>query len=297
MTRAFTLLDGGMGKALSEVGAPFRQPEWSALALIEGPDWVARVHDEFISAGAEVIITNNYAVVPFHLGDERFAARGTELTVLSGRLAREAADRAAANGGTVRVAGSLPPLFGSYVPERFDPDRAPAMLALIAEALAPYVDLFVAETQSLVAEARASAEAAAPHGLPLWLSMTLADEDHSAPPRLRGGESVAEAAALAQEVGAEALLFNCSHVEVMHGALVEARAALPAEIHVGAYANAFEPAEAQGPANEVIRTHRADVDHGGYVPYVESWIDAGATIIGGCCGIMPRHIADLAELH
>ena len=47
-----TILDGGMGRELQRRGAPFRQPEWSALALIEAPDFVSQVHDAFATAGA-----------------------------------------------------------------------------------------------------------------------------------------------------------------------------------------------------------------------------------------------------
>ena len=44
------ILDGGLGRQLSENGAPFRQPEWSALALMEAPHTVREVHDQFIAA-------------------------------------------------------------------------------------------------------------------------------------------------------------------------------------------------------------------------------------------------------
>ena len=70
------VLDGGTGRELKRRGAPFRQPEWSALALIEGPAFVSAVHAAYVQAGASVITTNSYAVVPFHLGAERFAAAG-----------------------------------------------------------------------------------------------------------------------------------------------------------------------------------------------------------------------------
>ena len=94
------ILDGGMGRELNRIGAPFRQPEWSALALLEGPEFVRRAHDAFIESGARIITTNSYAVVPFHLGQERFAARGTELGG-SGR-----ADRTRRGGcGTWRCSG------------------------------------------------------------------------------------------------------------------------------------------------------------------------------------------------
>ena len=82
------LLDGGMGRQLARMGAPFRQPEWSALALMEAPATVAEAHGQFIAAGAEVITTNSYALVPFHIGEERFAKDGARLVDLCGRLAR-----------------------------------------------------------------------------------------------------------------------------------------------------------------------------------------------------------------
>ncbi len=67
------ILDGGMGRELLRIGAPFQQPEWSALALIEAPEFVRRAHDSFVQAGADIITTNYYALVPFHIVSQRFA--------------------------------------------------------------------------------------------------------------------------------------------------------------------------------------------------------------------------------
>ena len=83
-----TILDGGMGKLLRRIGAPFRQPEWSALALMEAPEMVAQAHRHFVEAGAQVITTNNYAVVPYHHSDAFVAERLDELTALAGRIFR-----------------------------------------------------------------------------------------------------------------------------------------------------------------------------------------------------------------
>ena len=80
-----TVLDGGMGRELMRIGAPFRQPEWSALALIEDPEWVVRAHTNFIDAGAQVITTNSYAIVPFHISDDLFAPDGRRLAEVSGQ--------------------------------------------------------------------------------------------------------------------------------------------------------------------------------------------------------------------
>ena len=53
--KAITIIDGGMGRELAKRGAPFRQPEWSALAMIEAPEIVRDVHRDFIRSGAGVI--------------------------------------------------------------------------------------------------------------------------------------------------------------------------------------------------------------------------------------------------
>lgn len=289
-----TLLDGGMGRELKRMGAPFQQPEWSALALLEGPDFVRQAHAAFIDAGAEIITTNSYAVVPYHIGEARFAARGQELADLAGRLARQAATE---SGRKVLVAGSLPPLFGSYRPDLFNAAQAQGLLTPLIAGLKSHVDLWLAETQSTLDEAREVAKGLTGDTKPLWLSFTLQDE-HPDPanPQLRSGESVADAAKLAHELGAATLLFNCSQPEVMGNAIDVARAELKrlgASIKVGCYANAFPPRNDEEEANGTLSDIRADLDPKGYLAFAEDWKKRGADIIGGCCGIGPEHIAAL----
>ena len=290
-----TLLDGGMGRELARRGAPFRQPEWSALALMEAPEQVQAVHEDFIASGARVITSNSYALVPFHIGEERFAADARTLASRAGRLARAAADSA---GQSVRVAGSLPPLFGSYRPDLFDAARAAEVLAPLVAGLAGHVDLWLAETQSSIAEARAIRAGLPDDGKPFWLSLTLRDEDVSGPALLRSGEKVAEAAEAAVGMGAEALLFNCSRPEVMAAALEAARSTaegLGAELELGVYANAFPPQPEDATANDGLDDLREDLDPAGYLEWAAAWREQGAGIIGGCCGIGPEHIAAISR--
>lgn len=286
------ILDGGMGRQLARMGAPFRQPEWSALALMEAPDMVEQAHGQFIAAGAEVITTNSYALVPFHIGEARFASDGARLADLSGRLARRAADAAPHR---VKVAGSLPPLFGSYRPDLFDAAEAPRLLAVLTAGLAPHIDLWLAETQGSIQEADAAARAAlAAAAKPLWISYTLMDEtDDPATARLRSGESAAAAVEAARRLGAEAVLFNCSQPEVMSAAVAAAVAAAPG-LGIGVYANAFPPQSPKARANAGVSRLREDLDPETYLAWSEGWVAAGASIIGGCCGIGPEHIALLS---
>lgn len=292
------ILDGGLSRELENCGAELRQPEWSALALMEKPEAVLQAHRNFVQAGAEVITTNSYALVPFHIGAEHFERDAPRLAALSGKLARDAA--AAAASKSVRVAGSIPPLFGSYRPDLFDAGEAPALLAPLVEGLLPNVDFWLVETISSLIEAQTIHAALVPMDKPVWLSFTLEDKIRDVP-RLRSGESVAEAAQRAAERGAAALLFNCSAPEVMEEALRVAAKTLgdhEAEIPLGAYANAFVEAKDDSPlvANETITPVREELTPERYRDFARSWIAAGATVVGGCCGIGPAHIAALRGL-
>jgi S-methylmethionine-dependent homocysteine/selenocysteine methylase len=298
MTVHTTLLDGGMGRELERMGAPFRQPEWSALALMEAPDFVARAHSAFIAAGADVITANSYAVVPFHIGEDRFARDGGTLAERAGQLARTAAD--ASQDRQVLVAASLPPLFGSYRPDLFDAARAPDILAPLVDGLSPHADLWLAETLGSIAEAEAVRDALARDvrdTRPLWLSFTLADEKTDlSDPRLRSGESAARAVQAAVRLGADAILFNCSQPEVMGPAVDTARrtlAELGAAVRTGVYANAFPARGEDAQANEELLGLRADLGPAGYLGFAKDWVGRGAAIVGGCCGIGPEHISAL----
>lgn len=289
------ILDGGMGRELQRRGAPFRQPEWSALALSESPRDVEAVHTAYIESGANVITSNSYAVVPFHIGEERFAAEGQALAALAGELGRRAVE---ASGKSVRLAGSLPPLFGSYRPDLFDASRVTELLTPLVNGLGPHVDLWLAETQSSTVEARAIHAGLPKDGKPFWLSFTLTDEDADEVPRLRSGEPVADAAVVAAELGVETLLFNCSQPEVIGAAIDAARETferLGVKIHIGAYANAFPPQPKEATANDGLCPLREDLDPPGYLHWAADWQKRGASHLGGCCGIGPEHIAVLAQ--
>jgi len=294
------ILDGGMSRELIRLGAELKQPEWSALALMETPDIVRQVHDEFIDAGADVITTNSYALVPFHIGEDRFRSEGASLIALAGKLARQAAD--ACTDRKILVAGSLPPIFGSYEPDLYDASRVQDYLSVLVAELAPHVDVWLGETLSLIAEAVAVQTAIAATKKPFWISFTLADDIAVVPgsePRLRSGETVAAAAEWAAGSGAKALLFNCSRPEIMRDAVKVAADIFRtrgADIEIGVYANAFEPeTDADGAANETLHVTREDLTADHYCGFACDWVDSGATMVGGCCGIGASHIQKLAH--
>lgn len=293
-----TILDGGMGRELERRKAPFRQPEWSALAMMEAPEIVKAVHLAYIEAGSKVITTNSYALVPFHIGAERFRQQARELAHSSAQVAQAAVQE---SGKSVLIAGSLPPLFGSYRADLYEAARAEEIARPLIEALCPSVDLWLNETQSLLAETRqikALVDTIDQDHKPYWVSFTLEDAEPTTEPCLRSGETVAEAVRVMAGMGVNAILFNCCQPEIIADAIQIAKQILDElelDIQIGAYANAFPPQPKNATANDGLDELRADLTPDTYLVWAEKWRDLGATLIGGCCGIGPEHIKALTD--
>jgi len=105
------LLDGGMGRELQFRGVALSESIWSARGLIVAPDVVRQIHADYITAGADVITTNTYGLIVDDLAKIGIAEKFQTLNELACQLARRASDAA---GRRVLVAGSLPPLRGSF---------------------------------------------------------------------------------------------------------------------------------------------------------------------------------------
>ena len=284
-----TILDGGMGRELKRIGAPFAQPEWSALSLIEDPNYVTQAHKNFIDAGAQTITTNAYALVPFHIGEQRFFEHAYDLAQTAAKIARDCATT-----DTVKVAGCLPPAFGSYQPDSFITNKAEEILAPLIQAQESFIDFWLIETASSIIEAETAINIIQKHSSkPIWLSFTLNNrDDMTQTPSLRSGEAIGAIAPFLLDV--DAILFNCSQPEEMEDAVKVVRALSPT-IQIGAYANNFAEVKRAHKANEGISDTRNDITPDAYLEFAKSWTNAGATIIGGCCGIGPEHISALSH--
>jgi len=285
MTRDITLLDGGMGQELIHRAGDKPTPLWSTQVMIDHPGMVQDVHEAYFDAGATIATTNTYAI-------HRDRLKGSGLSAAFETLHAAALTEAqnAQRPGS-RIAGSIGPLIGSYVPDKHPSvsDAAP-LYAEVAQLLAPSVDLIICETVASIDHAEAVLSGAISGMKPVWIAFTLDDEDGT---KLRSGESLAEA--LKGIAGAEAVLANCSSPEALDVAMpILAKTGLP----FGGYANAFEQITtaflAPEPTVDVLH-HRRDMGPRAYAKHVMQWIDAGASIVGGCCEVGPAHIAALAE--
>jgi S-methylmethionine-dependent homocysteine/selenocysteine methylase len=286
---AVSILDGSMGRSLREQGVVFDEWLWSTTALRTRPDMVRELHADFIRAGADVVTTNTYGITPMRLDA---AGIGDELDALVGNACKLAVEAREATGGTARLAGSVPPLRGSYRPDRVGrADELTPVYERMADALAEHVDVLLCETMSTAAEAATAAAAVAETGLPVWVSWTLADDTRGV---LRSGEALAEATAALADLPVEALLVNCSIPDAVSAGVSEL--AVLTDRLVGGYANAFTEIPADitpGHTDQLIT--REDLSPPVYASFGEEWVARGATIIGGCCGIGPEHIAELSQ--
>jgi homocysteine S-methyltransferase len=289
-----TLLDGGMGQELLRRSPGPASPLWSTQALIDNPGLVAEVHVSYADAGATVATSNTYAIHRDRLrgGSNHYAADGTELSDREADF-EKLLDAAMAEAQTVRdrgrVAASIGPLAASYRPDLHpEPDVAIPLYAEVAARVAPQADVLLFETISSLSSARSALAAGRQTDLPVWLAFTVDDEDGTL---LRSGESMAEAAKIVAD--ADAALVNCSAPEAMPKALdALAESGRP----TGAYANGFE-----GITKDFIKggttadglSARRDMGPETYATHAISWLDHGATILGGCCEVGPAHIVEL----
>lgn len=283
------LLDGSMGEELGRRGVRLSDAIWSAAALLEAPDAVRGVHVDYILAGADIITTNTYGLVRRNFAEAGLQHRLTELNKLACALAREALDAAAR---PVLVAGSLPPQFGTYQPDKVRPfEELEPLYREQAEALADGVDLFLCETMSSAAEAYAAARAACATGKPVWVSWTLRDDGSG---RLRSGETISEAAAVLADLPVSALLVNCSAPESV-SAVMPSLVATGVD-RVGGYANTYQSIPEDFGNNGDDLEFRTDLNPDQYAAHASDWLRAGATVVGGCCGTQPAHIAKLRAM-
>lgn len=287
-----TVMDGGMGRELVRRGVATRSNLWSAQALIDAPQVVIETHRDYIAAGARFITTNSYSCVPSYLSKAGLEDRYAELAALSGRLAREAADQADV---PVLVAGGLPPLSESYRSDLVVADaEARPLYESLAEALEPYVDLFLCETMSSTREARnatAAAKAvAAKRGLPVYVAWTLGEEPGTG---LRSGETVEEAFRALVDLDLDGYLFNCTHPAAIEAGIEEI-AGLTSK-PTGGYPNRFDVPANWTLDNELVVQPREDFATDQFVRAAVRCIDRGATMVGGCCGIGLEDIAALSS--
>ena len=292
------VLDGAMGTELERLGAPMHDAVWCAKALEDHPDLVREVHRSYIEAGADVITTNTYASPRHSLAPGGLADRVEEWNIRAVVLAREARD-ATDSPRRVYVAGSVS-TFGSF--GRLEPAVLARGLSEQARILVEHgVDLLLLETLGSKRDGiEAGVEAIADLGLPVWVAMSCMQSRNSEEVMLGIEESQAHSEAEARQeyepfgpAVAAVMARGASAALMMHSDLNVTRAALDS---IAAHYDG--PRGAYPNAGHWLRPEWAFVDQVSPEAYAEeasAWVEAGARVVGGCCGIGPAHIKAVRE--
>jgi S-methylmethionine-dependent homocysteine/selenocysteine methylase len=299
-----TIMDGGTGEELFARGVPDDRKIWSATAVVN-PQYhgtLKEVHRSFVDAGAHVVTTNSYGIVP---GVGFTEEEIIEYCGLAGKLAREAVD-----GTDALVFGSLGPLVESYRADKImEHNQGTGYYKKMAKALLPHVDAFLVETMSCVEESMQALDAVASNdnSVPCFVSYTLNSQGD-----LRSGEPVIEAITRLLDFCQEkrlhifGVLFNCSEPEAITKALllIKAKTLLKERldssgVRLGAYANRLTPVVSDWSleTSDGAQTMRKDVGPLQYYQdFCSVWTrDLNVKMVGGCCGITPEHIALLRD--
>ena len=271
------LCDGATGSILQAKGMPTGvcPEQW----ILEHPDVLAALQEEYVAAGSDIIYAptftcNRIKLAEFHLEDQ-VVKMNQELVALS----KKAAGNKALIAADMTMTGeSLKPLGTLTLEELIDVYKEQAKALYEAG-----VDLFVVETMMSLAEARAAVIAIKETcDLPVMVSMTFGEDG-----KTLYGTSPECAAVVLESLGTEVVGVNCSTGPKEMVEVIEKMRQV-SSIPILAKPNAGLPELEDG--KTVYKMEKEE-----FVSYAKELTQAGANLLGGCCGTNPEFIAGLKE--
>ncbi len=271
--------DGATGTNLQKRGLGRGVP--GEVWVLEQPDQILQLHKDFITAGADIILTCSFGGTSIRLEHTGLADRAGEVNRKAARLARQAAE-----GTSVLVAGSMGPTGQLLKPlGPLEEQIAQEAFAAQAQALAEGgVDLLLIETQFDLTEAVIAVRAAlSVTSLPIVVSFS-----YDRGTRTMMGVRPAQMAKEIEPLDVAALGINCGRsLEDNFKALQELRSAT--HLPIWFKPNAGLPIlDADGQPTYTVTPEQMAAE-------VSSWLEAGAQVVGGCCGTSPEHLAAIAH--
>ncbi len=273
------VLDGATGTNLQRRGLPGGTP--SDVWVLDNPDAVRQLHQDFLEAGSDIILTNTFGSTRLHLGHSGLADRFEQSNRKAVELARQVVgDSGALVGGSMGPLGEMLQPFGT-ISEADAQETYAEQARVLSEA---GVDLLVIETQFDLNEAKAAIRGARSiTDLPLVCSFS-----YDRGTRTMMGLKPTQAGQELADAGVAVLGINCGRsLEDNLKALQELRQVTSLPIW-------FKP-NAGLPHNDEEGRLQYDVTPEMMAAQVPQWVAAGARLIGGCCGTSPEHLKAIAQ--
>jgi S-methylmethionine-dependent homocysteine/selenocysteine methylase len=276
------IIDGGMGTELEKSGVPMDDKVWSARAMLSHPEMVRGVHERYIQAGAEAIITNTFSSARHMLEPGGLGREVRNINLKAVELAREARDAAAKS--PVALVGSICEWAHDEHPTWNSPEVVGRAAAEQAQILADAgVEVLAVEMCERVELSDAVVEAVMSIGLPVWLGVSARryrDQDHLS----AFGYPERDFEELVRAISK----FSVDLINVMHTPVSD----VPGAIEV--VRNYWK-----GPVGVYPESGEFMMPNWDFVDVIEpsvlaenavTWAEDGIRLIGGCCGLGPAHI-------
>jgi 5-methyltetrahydrofolate--homocysteine methyltransferase len=272
-------LDGAMGTQLGEAGL-----EMGGQNDVTNPEAVLAVHQKYADCGIDLLITNTLTMNRVNVESHKVGVDVREVNLAGAKLAKAAAREGQWVLGDIGSTGKMLKPYGQLSEDdAYESFREQA--AILAEG---GVDGFIIETMIDLREAlcaiRATKEASS---LPIMASIAFNTADNGG--RTIMGNTALDCSQALTEAGASAVGANCGSLDPLELAQVVALLREGTSLPIVAQPNA-------GKARLVDKRLVFDMEPAGFAAGVEACVQAGARLVGGCCGTSPAHIKAMVEL-
>jgi len=285
------ILDGGMGQELLSRGLDPQGTLWSAKALIEEKyhSLIENIHEDFINAGAEVIVTNTFTTRKARLKENKLEDKFEILNKLAGEIALKVKKKYP----NILIAGGLPPQNITYSADTRDKNEIFNDFKDQAKILDPYVDFFYFDVLSSIKEISLATESIKEFNKPFLIGAHISEGTS-----LPSGEKLSN---ITKKIDCNKLLgliLACVSPENFEKNMDEIKSL---GYPFGFKINAFEKTKISGGYTENYKKSKSgnpneflgkrnDLTPNVLKILAKKFIDNGATIIGGCCETKPSHI-------
>ena len=290
------ILDGGMGQELLARGMKSNGTLWSANAILN-EDYhklIYEIHEDFVKAGAEIIITNTFTTRRIRLAENDIEEKFEYLVSKAGEIAHEI-KKIYPN---IFVGGSLPPQLLTYQADLRDEKDILSNFSDMAEILNPYVDFYYFDVLSSVREFDIAIKAVEKFNKPYLFGVHISEGT-----TLPSGEKISDFKKFASNPNLLGIMLSCVSPENYE---LNADQLKKLNVPYGFKFNAFQttaPKEGytenykknKGNPNEFLGK-REDLNPIKLAELANKFKSMGATILGGCCETRPAHIEQLAKL-
>jgi len=277
--RRIVLFDGAMGTQLDKKGLMSR-----GRNNLDAPEAILEIHRAYVRAGCDALITNTLTMNRLYIETHNVGVPVRDVNRASVALARQAAGRDRCVLGNMSSTGQLLEPYGSYHEAQFR-DAFGEQAEVLAEA---GIDGFIVESMFDLREALCALRACKEVS-PLPVLVSIAFQTNSKGGRTMMGDTAEQFARQLTEAGADAIGANCGDLDPGQMADVVATLRAATDLPVAAQPNAGKP--------RLIEDRTVfDMAPEPFAKGIAECIEAGARIVGGCCGTTPEHIKALKKL-